>query len=191
MVLELINDYLMHFLNLEQNTIFQGYQNCVALPENNENFCILSISDINRHGSNVESFDSNNATIKKLVGYTIDVDFIGDNEIKERELASKLETLSWSEVIRQWFKDNEASMLYASKVQDVPYVDEDSHYVHRYRVTLEISMWEEIQVDAQTAKEVSIDISQHGEKSNDPNKPDNPNYYKDGIENIDAEHKGG
>lgn len=188
MVLELINDYLIHFLGLEQDTIFQGYQNCVALPENNENFCILSISDINRHGSNIESFDTKNANIKKLVSYTIDVDFIGDNEIKERELVSRLETLSWSEVIRQWFRDNGASMLYASKVQDMPYVDEDSHYVHRYRVSLEVSIWEGLEVSTQTAKEIKIDISHH-DKNNDGSV--NSDKFKSGIENIDVEHKGG
>lgn len=179
MILELINDFLLTFTDIKQEVIFQGYQNCIAMPPNNDGFCVMSIMEIKRHGTNVESNSENERSIKKLISYGIDIDFIGDNDLKQRELASRVEGLCWSDYIGAFFKERNASMPYSAGVQDVPYLDEDKHFLHRYRIRLYVSTWEETSVKETTAKEVIINHSIHGKKS-----------YKIGIENIDAHHKG-
>ena len=93
MILELINDFLLTFTDIKQEVIFQGYQNCIAMPTNNEGFCVLSIMEIKRNGTNVESNSESERRIKKLISYGIDIDFIGDDDLKQRELASRVEAL--------------------------------------------------------------------------------------------------
>lgn len=191
MILELINDFLLTFTDIKQEVIFQGYQNCIAMPPNNDGFCVMSIMEIKRHGTNVESNSENERSIKKLISYGIDIDFIGDDDLKQRELASRVEALCWSDHIGAFFKERNASMPYSAGVQDVPYLDEDKHFLHRYRIRLYVTTWEEISVNETTAKEVVINHSIHGKKSDGTGDTDTDKSYKTGIENIDAHHKGG
>ena len=184
MILELVNDFVLAFTDLSQPVLFQGYENRTALPPDNDGFCVMTIADSERRGTNIDKWEDVIRHIKKLTAYTVDVDFVGWDNEKQRERASKLEIMAWSNVAQNFFKKANGAMLYADPLQYLPYVDEDEQSMHRYRVRLHISLWEDFPLDVETAKEVIINAAIHGV---DPET--GKHTYKDGIENVDVYHK--
>lgn len=150
MILEAVNDFVLAYTDMAQEHIFQGYQNRYALPDE-QDVCVISLVDNERIGTNVETWTDTARTIKRLIRFTVDVDFIGTDLEKVRQRASNIEMVAWSGVAYRYFLDFGIASLYASPIQYIPYVDETSQYAERYRVTLQLSKWDTLELSEQTA----------------------------------------
>lgn len=157
MILEAVNDFVLEYTGMAQEQVFQGYQNGAALPEE-QDFCVISLLDADRIGTNVEEYTDNGIIIKRLMRYTVDIDFIGTDIEVERGRASAIEIAAWSGRAYNFFTARGMASIVADQIQYLPYVDENSQYSERFRVSLRLSMWEELSLPQETASKVAFSI---------------------------------
>lgn len=168
MILEAVNDFVLSCVGIPQDRVFQGYQNRYALPEE-QDFCVISLLDADRVGTNVETYTDGERVMNRLMQYSIDIDFIGTDLETVRKRASALEIALWSGAAYDFFTARGMASISADQIQYVPYVDENSQYSERFRVSLKLSMWETFTLPQETANRLTIK---------------NVN-----IENVDVHHK--
>lgn len=168
-MLNAVYDFVMEYApNAVADNIFRGWQNRMALPQT-QNFIVISVQDTLRIGTNVSDYSQGSngiMTTKTLREYVIDIDFCNINQEIAQEQAVTIETLSRSYIAVEFFKQQDINMNYADDIEYLPYTDEQDQYLHRYRVSLHLTKWEEIAVNQDFANKVELR-----------------------IENIDAHHK--
>lgn len=168
-MLEAVNDFVITYApNAIQNNLFRGYQNRMALPQQ-QNFIVVSVEDTARVGTNTTDYsqaDDGKLITKALREYLVSIDFCNIKQEIAQEQAANIEVISRSYIATDFFKQRDIGFNYADDIMYLPYVDEQDQYLHRYRVTLHLTKWEQVAINQDFAKTVQLR-----------------------IENIDAHHK--
>ena len=164
-VLEAVNDFILQYTDVVQDNLFAGYQNRSTLPQTND-YTLYYEQSVNRIGTNVDDVKNTETTVNSLREYVVSIDFCGDDEVTLAERATNLAILSRSLYGCNFFKSYGITLNYADDVQYLPFVDEEQQYIHRYRITIHLTRWDNVKIPQQTANVVSP--------------------Y---IENVDAHHK--
>lgn len=165
-----VNNFILKYApGVEQDSIYRGYFNRASLPQQ-QDYTVIAVSDTARVGTNV-SDDAQGAdniyTTLALREYSVDVDFVHQDEAVARQRAAVIETLGRSYVAVDFFKALNIGFNYADPVLYLPFTDTSDQYVERYRVTLHLTVWDGVSVEQQYADKVEIQR----------------------VENIDAHHK--
>jgi len=175
MILESVYYFILRFLpEVEAANIYQGYENQNPLPKR-QSFCIISLNAPTRVGTDVEEInEAGHSVVKKLMRYSVDVDFIGTDNEDARRKASVIELLGNSAPGIAYFRDNTGMrLLYADNMAYLPYVYESNQWCHRYRVTLHLDCWEKYEQCAEYVDACGL----------------TPKALNLRVENIDAHHE--
>ena len=170
MILEAVYDFITTYaLNVVADNVFRGWQNRMALPQT-QNFIVISIQDTMRIGTNVTDYTQSaqgNIINQTLREYTVDIDFCNIDQEIAQEQASTIETLGRSDIGVTFFnKYTGLSLNYADDMEYMPYADEQDQYLHRYRVSLHLTQWDQTTLTQDYFNSVNLR-----------------------VENIDAHHK--
>lgn len=150
-MLKEMRQYVAHFIpDIDPDHIINGYQRDMTLPKA-EDYCVISMGDIGRVGTNVSSYTDDTASLSTLHQYTILVDFIGTDREAAQRRAFSLETVSRSLEGQAFLDRFQIYMNYADGAEYLPYVYTDDSYTHRFRVTLHLTRWDTVTISAQTA----------------------------------------
>lgn len=167
---EAVNDFILKFApGVVQDNIYRGYFNRASLPDV-QDYTVISVSDTSRVGTNIgddAQAADNIYTTKALYEYTIDIDFVCDDQMTAHKRASALATLGRDYIAVDFFKGYAIGFNYADDMAYLPFVDLSDQYIHRYRVTLHLTQWESVSTSQEYAEKVEINL----------------------VENIDAHHK--
>ena len=147
---EAVNDFILKYTDVVQDNLYRGYQNHSTLPQVNDYTMFYEMSE-NRIGTNVDEIRDTEAEIKSLREYTMNIDFCGDIQESLVERAKRLAIIGRSFVGCDFFKSYGITLNYAEDVQYLPFVDEEQQYIHRYRIVLHLSRWDNVVVPQQTA----------------------------------------
>lgn len=151
-----VYDFVKEFTDIPEGNIIQGYNMRTALPQE-QDFCILEMDELERVGTNVQSWTDEETTLHRLLRFTVICDFIGlDQQVQERR-ASVVETLGRSFEGAEFFKQYGMNLNYATTPQYLPYVYDANQYSHRYRVGLSFTQWQDVTLQRTTASKVSVD----------------------------------
>lgn len=153
--LEAVYDFITNFTDVPAENVLRGYEQRNALPPD-EDFCIFDMDDLERVGTNIQTWTDTTTTLSRLLNFSVLIDFIGNDREKQAQRASAVEILSRSLEGNAFFKKYGLSLLYAETPQYLPYIYESNAYTHRYRVTIRLSKWECITLTEQTAQEVTV-----------------------------------
>lgn len=148
-------DFVKQFTDIDGDHILQGYSTRTGLPRE-QDFCIISNNDFERVGTNVQSWTDTATTIRRLIRYSVLIDFIGLDRNKQAERASTVEILARSLEGGHFFKGRDIGLLYADAPQYLPYIYESKEYSHRYRVQLWLEQWNTVTLEEQTAARIDI-----------------------------------
>lgn len=164
-----VYDFVMAYApNAIQNNIFRGWQNRMALPQTQE-FIVISVQDTLRIGTNINNYEKsldNKITTKTLREYIVDVDFCNIKKEIAQKQAATIESIGRSYIAVDFFNKYDIGFNYADDVEYLPYTDEQDQYLHRYRVSLHFTKWEETTIQQDYFSNVKLR-----------------------VENIDAHHK--
>lgn len=165
-ILGVCNDFLLKFLKemdppIDQEHIFRGLQNDMALPADATDYILMTLSDTKRIGTNITgascSEDSKLGTAS-LREYIVDVDFCHSTDSIARERSEVIETLGRSFFATDFFQEQGLSFLYAKDVKFLPFVDEMKQYIFRYRVSLHLSKWTEVKIPQEYFDQIKFQI---------------------------------
>lgn len=146
-------DFVVQFTGIDPKNVRQGYGRKTVLPQT-QDFCIISNSDFERVGTNVQTWSDNETQIKKLMRYGVIIDFVGQDRETQATRASTVETLSRSLEASAFFQQYDIGLLYASPPQYLPFVTDLKSYSHRYRVQLNLEQWSIVTLPTQTAAKI-------------------------------------
>ncbi len=165
-----IYDFIATFASgIPLDNIFRGYQNRVALPQE-QTYAVITLADMDRVGTNIldqSNSGSGEITSKVMRVYTVDVDFISLDQSKAQRQASVLENFGRTYIATDFFEKYNLYFNYVDDISYLPFIDETDQYLHRYRISLHFSTWDETTTPQQYAERVEIQR----------------------VENIDAHHK--
>lgn len=169
MILDAVYDFVLTYApNAIGDNIFRGWENRMALPQT-QNFIVISIQDTLRIGTNVVDYSQSaqgNISNQTLREYIVDIDFCNIDQETAQTQASTIETLGRSDIGVTFFNNNGASLNYADDMEFLPYTDEQDQYLHRYRVSLHLTQWDQTTLTQDYFNSVNLR-----------------------VENIDAHHK--
>lgn len=171
MLLDSVNNFILYCLpEIPQDRMFRGYENRNALPPV-QDYVVYAIASTARIGTNVNTFaqgaNDDTLTTNVLREYAVDVDFFSSSQETAQQRAAALEAIARCYIGVDFFNKDNIGLNYADDTQYLPYVDLTEQYVHRYRVTLHLTVWEAVTVNQQYANEVVLQR----------------------VENVDAHHK--
>lgn len=170
MVLDTVNKFILFACpDVQQETLYRGYENRNALP-GEQDYTVYAIDSTARRGTNVNDFAQtvdDTMITKVLREYLVTVDFCNNSQETARNRAANLEGLANCYIGIDFFKKDNIGFTYADEPEYLPYTDLTEQYIHRYRVTLHMTVWEDYTAVQQYADEVVLRR----------------------VENIDAHHK--
>lgn len=171
MLLDSVNNFILYCCpDVEQDRLYRGYENRNALPKV-QDYTVYAVASTARIGTNVNDFaqaaDDDTLTTKVLREYAVDVDFFSGKQETAQQRAAQVEAIARCYIGVDFFEKDNIGLNYADDAQYLPYTDLTEQYVHRYRVTLHLTVWEAVTVNQQYANEVVLQR----------------------VENIDAHHK--
>ena len=164
-MLEAVNDYILQFTDVQQDNLFRGYQNRSTLPQT-QDYTMYYYGDNSRIGTNVDEVGDLKTKVHSLREYVVNIDFCGDDQEALEDRATSLAVLGRSFLSVNFFKTYNITFNYAEEVKYLPYVDETDQYVHRYRIVLHLTRWDNVEINSQSAIKANV--------------------Y---VENVDAHHK--
>lgn len=156
-----VYDFILAYApEAKQDNIFRGWQNRLALPQTQE-FIVISVQDTLRIGTNVNNYAqsaNNKITTTTLREYIVDVDFCNINQETAQKQAALIESIGRSYIAVDFFEKYDISFNYCDDVEYVPYIDEQDQYLHRYRVSLHFTKWEEATVQQEYFSNVKLRV---------------------------------
>ena len=156
-LLDVVNDYILQYTDVTQDKLFRGYQNRATLPQTDD-YTLFYMSNAVRVGTNVNEYTDTQAKIYALQEKTVNVDFCSSNHETAENHAKRLAVLGRSYVSCDYFKAQGFNYNFADDMQYLPFTDENNQYVHRYRIVLHLTEWDNVTLTQQTAKEVNVDV---------------------------------
>ncbi len=161
-----VNDFILKYApGVTQERLFRGYSNRLSLPES-QDFTVYSLANAERIGTNVNEWGRDEVKTKTLRQYVFDIDFCNIRQEKARMRAATIATLGRSYIAARFFEKRNIALNYATDISYLPYVDLTEQYIHRCRVSLYLTAWDEVNVAEEYAENVRAT-----------------------VENIDAHHK--
>ena len=154
-LLDTVNDYILQYTDVVQDNLFRGYQNRSTLPQTDD-YTMFYMNNAVRVGTNVNEYTNTEVKINALHEYTVNIDFCSSEQETAESHAKRLAVLGRSFVSCDFFKAQGFNLNYADDMQYLPFTDENSQWVHRYRITLHLTEWDKVTLTQQTAKEVTI-----------------------------------
>lgn len=133
--------------------IVRGIQNAAVLPHDTVEFCVLTLTQTIRHGTNVERYavqvgEGEEPTYKdqyrEKLEHIIQIDFCSAEPYQDQEVtaerASIIEMLSRSHIATSFFKTkyNTLNCLYSEDVQNMTRWDDTKNYTSRFSVRLHL-----------------------------------------------------
>jgi hypothetical protein len=158
-ILKAVHDYVIQYTDTPPAIIYRGYQNRAALPAGRPDFCLIALVSSARHGSNAGELTADEAgqvTVRSLREYAVSVDFTHYDQATAAERGGRLETLSRSPRSVSFFAGYDIAFLHADELQYLPYVDDADQFLHRYRLTLRLSVWEAVTLSAEHFTQVEF-----------------------------------
>lgn len=155
-LLEVVNDYILEYTDVTQEKLFRGYQNRATLPQTDD-YTMYYFDSTQRVGTNVNEYTNTEVSINALQEQRVNVDFCGNDQSVVRTHATRLAVLGRSFISTDYFKKQGFNYNYADDMQYLPFTDENQQWVHRYRITLHLTEWDNVTLTQETAKEVVID----------------------------------
>ena len=154
-LLETVNDYILTYTDVTQDKLFRGYQNRATLPQTDD-YTMYWMDNTVRHGTNVDIYGNTEVSINALQERTVSIDFCGNDHEKVENRAKRLAVLGRSFISCDYFKAQGFNYNYADDMQYLPFTDENDQWVHRYRITIHLTEWDNVTLTQQTAKEVTV-----------------------------------
>lgn len=143
-----------------------GFSNDQTLPDDGNDFCVLSPLSFSRRGTNVEQWNG----VEKAVTYLEYVDtswqidcYSGSPNWAQRR-AQTYEIIARSEAGVNYFKPLGVDCQYADSVSNLSGVLDSAKYVARWGITLHLGFWKQVSVsfpffDALTVNVKNVDVS--------------------------------
>lgn len=156
-LLDTVNDYILQYTDVVQGSLFRGYQNRASLPQTDDYTMYWEDRTV-RVGTNVNEYTDTQLKINALHEYTVNIDFCSNNQETAKSHATKIAVLGRSFISCDYFKAQGFNFDFADDMQYLPFTDENNQYVHRYRIVLHLTEWDNVTLTQQTAKEVKVDV---------------------------------
>lgn len=157
-----VNDFILEYApGVEQERLFRGYFNRAALPPK-EDYTIYTLAATERRGTNVDEWGRDEVRTRALRQYVYDIDFCHVDQEVAQKRAVAIATVGRCYKAVGFFAERGACFNYAGDATYLPYVDMTEQYIHRYRVSIFITVWDELALpqdfaDTVTAKVENID----------------------------------
>lgn len=139
---------------LDPDRVFIGWQNRTSLPDDDNNFAVITDLGQSRQGTQIQRFaadpavrEDGLATWLNLVKAEVRVDFCAEDEAA-RHRASSLSILMSGPQAVEYFQPYGICALYASDIRDDSYTDGSNQYVRRFYVLLYLSYWSSLSAPA-------------------------------------------
>ncbi len=140
---------------LGPDRVFQGRQNRAALPAGSEDYAVMSIEEIQQHGTTLETFSapdpdpaaSGALRLEALLRPAVLLEFFSSGDAG-RLRAQRLAIVARSSEGARFFNERGLSALYADKVREHPCKGDAAQFVRRYETRLYLSQWSGIEVPA-------------------------------------------
>lgn len=133
--------------DLPAANIVRGWQNRGHLPQDTNEYAIITIMQGVRRGTNVTHFGFDPATVKdgtlttaELVQCGVQFDFCADDDTA-RQRAQSVELVSRSPMAVDFLAPHSIAPLYADDVKDLSFTDGSDQFVQRFSVSLYVSFW--------------------------------------------------
>ncbi len=138
--------------SLAPEHIIRGWQNYGGLPKGKQEFCVLTLQTVVRHGTNVwrreddpESATGLVETISRLGEALVQADFCASApnapEHAPFARAQAIETLARDPFGVEFFRAWGLSSCYADDVRAIPYPNDQGQWSARYSTTLHLTYW--------------------------------------------------
>lgn len=154
--LEAIYDFIAEFSTVPKPNILRGYEKVNVLPKT-ANYCVFELDDLERRGSNIQTWADTETTYRRLLEFSVIIDFVNADRAAAAISARNLEIIARSLTGLAFFKERGLAVEYATQ-EYLPVVSDDNEYTHRFRVHLHLSKWEDVTVTEQTAKETRLNF---------------------------------
>lgn len=142
--------------------IYRGYLNNITLPQDSNEYIIVTCMEAIRRGTNREelvSYDTETGLAKyRVITYLevpVQVDFYSDTE-NARIRAQSTETMSRSSFGVNFFRQRGMSINYATGLRDLTEVDEEERFIRRFTLTLHVCYWSGLVFDLPYIDSVNI-----------------------------------
>lgn len=149
-----VYSFVQAFTGMSPDRIYQGYNRNIVLPKS-QDYCVIEIDELERRGTNIQTWTDTGTTLKRLLDFSVIIDFIGYEQQTVSDRAAALEIVARSLEARDFFKAYSLAPLYASH-EYLPMVDDTNNYTHRYRVKLRLAKYEQVTLSTETAKEARL-----------------------------------
>lgn len=173
-----IFDFIAAFVTPPFAEVVRGDQNRVSLPEETNEYILITKIVETRRGSNVHSFEApapdadGTLSASKLTLCDVQIDVRSDKGPRAQEAASLIELWARDEIGIRFFQPYGISVTGCTSPQDMAFIDESNQFVKRFMVTLSLEYWETVSIAMPFFDDVTL-------------KPDPPRSY---FENIDVHH---
>ena len=143
-LLEAVNDYILQYTDVVQDNLYRGYQNRATLPKTDD-YTMYYMDSFERVGTNVDEFtESQEVSINTLQEKVVNIDFCSNEQEVAETHAKNLAVLGRSYLSCKFFKELGFNFNFADDMQYLPFVDENEQWVHRYRIVLHLTEWDNL-----------------------------------------------
>ena len=157
-ILEAVNDYILQYTDVVQDNLYRGYQNRATLPQTDD-YTMYYMDNYQRVGTNVDEFTAQQEVkIHSLHEKTVNIDFCSNEQETAENHAKALAVLGRSYVSCEFFKRLGFNFNYADDMQYLPFVDENEQWVHRYRITLHLTEWDNLTLPQPNTEIVEVKV---------------------------------
>ena len=143
-LLEAVNDYILQYTDVVQDNLYRGYQNRATLPQTDD-YTMYYMDSFRRVGTNVDTFtEAEEVNINTLHEKIVNIDFCSNEQEVAETHAKNLAVLGRSYLSCKFFKKLGFNYNFADDMQYLPFVDENEQWVHRYRIALHLTEWDNL-----------------------------------------------
>lgn len=157
-ILEAVNDYILQYTDVVQDNLYRGYRNRATLPKTDD-YTMYWMGDTSRVGTNVDEFTAQQEVkINTLQEKIVEIDFCHSDQDIAMNRAKTLAVLGRSYISCEFFKKLGFNFNFADDMQYLPFVDENEQWVHRYRIALHLTEWDNITLSQQNTENIKVEV---------------------------------
>ena len=157
-LLEAVNDYILQYTDVVQDNLYRGYQNRATLPQTDD-YTMYYMDSFERVGTNVDTFmEKQEVSINTLLEKGVNFDFCSNEQEVAEAHAKNLAVLGRSYLSCKFFKKLGFNFNFADDMQYLPFVDENEQWVHRYRIALHLTEWDNLTLPQPNTEIVEIKV---------------------------------
>lgn len=135
---------------LDAAHVIQGWQNRTSLPQNSNDYAVISVCSAVQQGSSVERLEFDGElepgvprgvlSVHGLMDVSVQAEFYSETDVS-RQRAQRIAILFASSVGAHFFRERDLNPLYAEDVREFSDIGDANQFVRRYSVTLHLSCW--------------------------------------------------